>query len=242
MNTGIIASGISAATPYELGVNSAYDANNPNNSTSVPADGTSLSSITDLGRNGNNWTQSTGTAQPILKRNIINGQNVFRFSGNQYMTCPASANNNYTSGSSLTIVAIASTSNTSTVGRIFTKSNSGSGAAGYTAGKNLALSRFSSIGGQDADTSSNQWTLNTFGAYSYVYHSGLIDFYTNGSLVQSVAVAPPGSSTWQLILGANFNLSELWYGDIVALYVFFRQLSSWELYLINTYCRKRIGL
>lgn len=240
--------GFGSFTPAMLRVNTWWDANNPAGNGVIPTDGTQLSSITDLGLNGNTVTQATGANQILFKRNIINGQNVFRFSGSQFASCVNSANNNYVGP--LTIVAIAMPTGTLTPGggdtRIVSKGANLANLDGYgyglfTGGK----SSLTTWNIHDYSTTNEEWYLGEYAIQTVVYNSNFsVDFYTNGSFVQNLTAGSGFTQATQpLVFGAkNVSGGQAWQGDVIACFIFYRALTAAELNLMHAYCLARVGL
>lgn len=228
--------------PLDLGVNTVWDAANPNGNFIIPADGTALTSISDLGLNGNTVTQATGANQPIFKKGIVNNQNVFRFSANQYASIAGGSGNNY--NGVLSVFAIGMTTTATTSQHFLSKAPNPS-AGGYGIGCNLSSQAdFTIWNVVDVVGSTTLWVNSTFQVLGTVYKSdNSVDFYKNRSFIQNVAGSATTSSTAPLVFGAKTATgSDQWSGDFVAVFVFFRQLASWEINAMLNYCCCRIGL
>lgn len=228
--------------PQDLGVNTVWDAANPAGNLIIPADGTALSSISDLGLNGNTVVQATGTNQPIFKKNIVNGQNVFRFSGNQYASIAGGSGNNY--NGPLSVFAIGMTTAATTLQHFLSKTPNPS-TGGYGIGCNASSQADMTVWlVQDIVGSSTLWVNNTFQVLGVVYKSdNSVDFYKNRSFIQNVAGVATTASTAPFVFGAKTSSGvDQWSGDFSAVFIAFRQFATWEINAMLNYCCCRIGI
>lgn len=229
--------------PNDLGVNTAWDALNPAANGVIPADGTALSSISDLGLNGNTVTQATGTNQIIFKKNIINNQNAFRFSGNQYASIANGTGNSYSGPLSIFVIGMASTM-AAALHVISKAPNPTTGGYGVGSVITSGNSDMTIWGVQDIASSTCTWALNTYQVMGWVFKSdNSVDFYKNRTTTQNVAGSAMSASAAALVFGAKTATgTDQWQGDVLAAFIFFRQLAAWEIALMLNYCCIRIGI
>lgn len=232
--------------PTDLGVNIWVNGDNPlNDPGNIPADGTALANISDFSGKGNNFVQASGANQPVFKRNIINGRNVIRFSGNQFLTCANSAANSYSGA--MTVIATLTTTDVGTAdARLYTKGSFNLG-SGYGIARNFGRQRYNSFTATDYITTAAQFTVNVFQVFTSVLNSNWsVDFYKNGTFIENKTGNPQVASTNTLYLGAmnttGATVVQYWSGDLVELMIFFRVLSASELNRMHLYCKNKIGV
>jgi hypothetical protein len=223
--------------PADLGLDIIWDPLNLDKVAGYPADGSSVSSILDLGRSGNNLSQATGAAQPIFKRDIINGNPILRFSGAQWMSSPAGANNAY--AGAMSVFVVWSTPNTSPapIARTITKVSS------WTLSYVTEDIQFGLFAG-------GSYTADNIIANDTVYNTGTVfngstatDFYRNGELFTTVSAAGTMSGTASdLYFGSRDGTQHFITGDVGFLCVAYRALSSFEIGKLNTYLNIRFGV
>ena len=236
MSIGIIAS--SQFSPTYLSIDSWYSALNPNGDGSIPSDGAALSSVIDLGVKQNNMAQATVVNQPIYKRNIINGKNVFRCNGITFMSCAAGSGNNYSGP--MTIFYVCATAVTTTINAAIGKGGEFGGCAGTS-----NTFRFTTSGIKDYQTSGSQFTNNVFLVESMRFNSDFsVDFWKNGTAGDHITgtTAMTSNNGTFTIFSPNTTPAFAWNGDIVMIGIFFRALAANEMLLMNTYCKNLIGV
>lgn len=232
-----------AFRPERIGCNTIYDAANPLGNNTLPADGTALGTIADVGLNGNTATQSTGANQPIFKRNIINNQHVFRFSGAQIVSCPGSSSNNYVGPMSIFLITKINAS--ALYQHILCKQpNPATGGWGIGCDNSSPPQSFiTKWGVADYRSSSTLITSGAFCVLGYVLKSdNTVDFYKDRNFTQNVAISAPTASSAPLVFGALNTTTDPLTGDVVAIYLFYRQLTTSEINAMLHYCNARIGI
>lgn len=75
-----------------------FDSNDPAGNGVQPTNGSSISTLVDKSKNGNNLSQSTGSNQPIFNKNQFNGlaSILYTASSSQYLTGPVLSNTLHT--------------------------------------------------------------------------------------------------------------------------------------------------
>lgn len=222
------------------------DASNPNNNiASIPADGTALSTLTDL-TGLNTFNQATGAAQPIYKTAIVNGQNIIRFSGAQWMNCNNNSKNQFATNSSLSVFCIANSGAISGLNTNFfiNKGVFPSGGWGCYA-VNAALD----FGFVTTTKAQYECTTNVFSSSFKIYTalctqgSGSTTFYVNGASAETkTGTAGSVAYTGVVNFGSDNANTRTWNGDIQCVIVFYRLLSTNEFNAVINFLKSRLGI
>lgn len=231
-------SGLDGFLPIHIGVNSWYDTLNPLGDNSTPTDGSALSLIKDLGLNGNDVSQASGSAQPIFKRSIINNNHVFRVDGTKVMSAAGGPGNNY--NGPLTVLSIADTTQTSATTTLCGKS-----ASWVHSMDDVAQFRFTTPSIMDYDTTNAQYIANTFLVQTARFNSDFsVDFWKNRSFIQNVGgtTAMPSSTGPLYLFASNSTPTFAWNGDVIAFCIFFRALTNAEIMWMLNWASNRIGV
>lgn len=184
-------------------------------------DGDSVSTWTDLSGSGNNATQGTPANQPVLKKNIINGHSVIRFSSlPQYLTISSALLD--TAASDGTILIVSNYSSTPNNGVLLSTRD---GTSGDTRGWSLRY---------NASGTSVTYLHTAISAYtkSIVHRVNLIEVRRDGLNIEvglDGILGPPvvfgglNSSTGGIgtRIGGHFSsATSQFYGDIAEILIF----------------------
>jgi hypothetical protein len=220
------------------------DANDPFNNGTQPANGAAVSSWVDKSGTGNNFAQASGGAQPTYTVNSTGILSAVTFNGSsQYMTCPNSAGNAFSTTTSLTIFAVCLTTNANT-NHIIAKGAFPSG--GWAAYCNpTAYYSFVATNVNQYENAARLFTANSYQIYTAAFNSpaGVVSFSKNGGALSSVFGSPGSASNSQNVtLGVDNGLSRFWSGPIGEVIVYNRVISLAESVAVNLYLQNKWGL
>jgi hypothetical protein len=229
-----------------LNPNIFIDANNPNNNAaSIPTDGTALSTLTDL-TGLNTFTQATGAAQPTYKTAIINGQNIIRFAGAQWMNCNNNSKNQFAANSNLSIFCIANSNAISGFNTNFFVNKGVFPVGGYGSYAVNAALDFAFVATTKAQY---ECTTNVFSGTFKIYTalftaaSGSTAFYLNGGSAETkTGTTGSAASTAVVNFGSDQANLRTWNGDIQCVIVFYRLLNTNELNAVISFLKSRLGI
>ncbi len=222
------------------------DASNPNNNSgSIPTDGTALSTLTDL-TGLNTFTQAVGAAQPTYKTNIINGQNIIRFAGAQWMNCANNARNQFAANSSLSIFTIAASNAIGGLNNNYFINKGVFPTGGWGAYAANAALDFGFVATTKAQY---ECTTNVFSGTFKIYTAlftqgaGSTTFYVNGASAETkTGTAGSAASTAVVNFGSDQANTRTWNGDIQCIIVFYRLLNTNEFNAVISFLKSRLGI
>lgn len=211
-------------TPWDLQVDTYYDAHNPDGSGGYPANASALSSIADLGRKGNTQAQASGSLQPTFVRNAVNSYPGFNFSGAQSMSCAQSAGNTYVGSSSFFVLFSTTNAVPSPTQRLLTRVNT---FAVTQTTNTLLLSLF---GAGSYNAGGTPISNNTYYNTGYIYTNNVQTvFNIGGSVFSTISGAfTMASNTSDLYFGSRDNLQNFFSGVIPLIMWFQRATADWE--------------
>lgn len=223
-------------TPWDLQVDTWWSALNPDGAGGYPANGSSVSSLTDLGTKGNNLSQASGALQPTFTRSANGNFPAISFSGTQWMSCAASANNSYAGGKSSYGVWQCNASGTQ---RIVMKVLSWAYSAAST---NYNWNIWNSGSGVAATVTGNPISSGVYQSCTMIWNAGTdVTFYKNAASYQTITpfttLADVGVN--DLYLGTRDGTQQYMVGAITDWFVFFRVQSAWEISYMNFFERFR---
>ena len=216
-----------------------WDANNPNNSSSIPANNASITAWSDRGVTPNNLSQATGGNQFTYKTAVINGNNAMLLSGGQYML---GASETYAANASVSISALVQTSTIAAGTARFLSIKNGS--TGYGLGRSGANAIFTTFGISDFTTPSAVFVAGTWAVLTVTFQaSSAINFYLNSALVYNHLPGGSNASTATPCIGAESSTNLFWNGY---LQMIVRQVgvvwNTQQRLSIERYLRNRGGL
>lgn len=222
------------------------DATNPyNDNTNIPTDGTALSTLTDL-TGLNTFTQGTGAAQPIYKTGIVNGQNIIRFAGAQWMNCNNNAKNQFATNSDVSIFCIANSGAISGLNTNFIMNKGVFPTGGWGA---YAVNAALDFGFVTTTKQQYECTTNVFSSSFKIYtalltaSAGSTTFYVNGASSET-KTGTTGSVAYTGVVNFGSDLANLrtWNGDIQCVIVFYRLLNTNEFNAVISFLKSRLGI
>lgn len=203
------------------------------------ADGTAVSSWTDLSGNGLHATQGTGPNQPLLKTGIVNGHQVVRFDGsNDYLATSAPAISTKV-GTMAVICKMTTTQNSSPLTNGAIASNGLSFLTSYS-GTTKQIVRGGLAIDATATAADNNWDLLIIRSTADWY-----DFWSKGGApiksltAPAAAVITPTTST---IVGSYTTSALRFKGDIAEVITKGSALSLADLNHIVDYAAARYGI
>lgn len=223
-------------TPWDLQIDTYYDALNPDGQASYPASASAVSALTDLGKRGNNQSQPTGGLQPTYTRNANNNMPAISFNGSQWMSCAAGAGNAYQG--EMTILGLWEVTANGGTQRILTKILSWS----YSIlANNYNWNVWQSATGMNSATATNPIVNGTYQNCTINYNRGTdVTFYKDGaSLVTNAFTALNDAGVGDVYLCTRDGTQQYVTGAFQMLLTFFRELDAWELMYMNLWIKVR---
>lgn len=235
----MIAAFIRTLTPWDLGVDTMYDALNPAGDGTLPADGASMTNVADRGKRGNTQTQGNGSLQITWVKNAVNNLPAFNFSGSQWMSATDSVNNQAT-GPITVLTAFMTTSVAGVTQRLLTKLLTWSWSLSFD---NYSFTTWLSSTGFSALSTTSPVTANVWQRGDFLWNGSSVDFYKNSALNQNVALSNANSvSTNPLYFGTRDGSQGFVTGRCALQMVFFKALATWQRMHIQLYMKSRIGV
>lgn len=217
-----------------------YDLLNPDGNFSVFADDTLLDSLTDLSGNGNNQS-SSGSNRPTYKVAGINNRPALQFvaSNSNYMSAATNSSNEYAGA-----VTVGAVFKSIPVGaqRLLTKLLTWS--MSFNALNYMFTTWNSGGSGVSASGSGNPIVNNTTQVNIQMWDgSSSVDFYKNGTLLQTLALVNTTVVTTEpLYLGVRDGATQFFDGYFSKIFMCKRVLNSWEIYMTNLYLKIAAGV
>jgi hypothetical protein len=224
--------------PWDLQVDTMYDALNPVGDGMWPADGTSLATVADRGKRGNTQSQATAGTRPIFVKNANNNLPAFDFNGSQWMSAADSVNNQHTGPMSMlsafmTRVVVGSQ-------RLVTKLLSWSWSL-QTA--DYSFTTWAAGTGFSALSTGGSVTANVWQRGDYYWNGSNVDFIKNSTLYQNVALSNINSLTNNLLyFGSRDGTQGYFNGRCTTELTFFRNLATWERMHMQLFLKSRAGV
>lgn len=216
-----------------------WDANNPNNSSTIPANGASISAWQDLGTTPNNLIQAVPGSEFTYENPLINTNNGMLLSGSQYML---GSSESYSGNATVSISALVQTSTIAAGNATFLSIKNGS--AGYGIGRSGANGAFTAYGNMEYITTTPCFVANTWAVLTVIFQANAtINFYLNSASVYTLSTGPSIAATALLCMGAESTTAVFWAGYLQAV---IRQIgTAWntqQRLAIERYLRNRAGL
>jgi len=223
-------------TPWDLQVDTWWSALNPDGAGGYPANNTALSSLTDLGKRGNNLSQPTGLLQPLFKRSANGNFPAIDFSGAQWMSVAAGSGNSYQGGMSCYGIW---QNNASGTQRIVMKVLSWAYSA---ASANYNFNVWQSASGFAATVTGSPISAGVYQSCTMIYNRGTdVPFYKNSALYQTVTpfTALNDAGVLDLYFGSRDGTQQFMVGAITDYFMFYRIQAIWESNYMNFFERFR---
>jgi hypothetical protein len=204
------------------------------------ADGASIGSFTDLAAGGNHATQATGSFQPTLKLNIVNGKSVIRFDGDDSLAWP----NMFASATTGTIVVVMKSANDPSSSGQYCPWWLGNGTPAdathpWTSG---AAGIQETFGGNDASgIITAPSAANAFHIYAARSRTNEIEMRWNGAVFGGLNKSTAGFTTTPK-LGIN-RTGTIWFvGDIAEIFIYKSFLTNAQLDTLHAYLNAQYAI
>lgn len=222
-------------TPWDLQVDTWWSALNPDGAGAYPANASAVSSLHDLGKQGNNLSQANGALQPSFTRSANGTFPAISFNGTQWMSCGAGAGNSYQGAMSCYGIW---QNNASGTQRIVMKLTSWA----YSAqNANYVWNAWVSGSGVAAITTGGI-TAGTYQSCTMIYNRGTSAiFYKDAALFQTITpyTALNDAGVGDLYFGSRDGAQQYVTGAVTDYFMFYRLQADWEIALMNFFLRFR---
>lgn len=221
-------------------------------SSTVVSSAGAVSQWNDKSGNGYNLTQSTGSAKPITGDTTVNGRNVLRFAGGDWMRSTGSTNLNV--GNVTVFTVFGETASTDFAGIIAALDNSSNdytslNAFSVSTAQNPAIYRFERNGNSQYGFVAGS-KPSTFGIYStQAYSSGLMQSWYNGNTASSGTITGTfGIASAGFLVGARWlnggvsTSGRSLIGSIAEIIIYPRTLNTPEMSSVHNYLKNKWGI
>src|SRR5574337_1977026 len=192
-------------SPTNIGIDRWFNAFSLSGDFSRPANGASVSSAYDLGKQAENVTQITPATQPTFVSNAINGAPSLAFNGSQYLSAANSSKNNY--AGECAVFALVKLSDATVARRFLSHGSTGGISVGNRQSPNLLKYDLTCNNVLDVFTATDYWVVGSYQVYAAILKNNAgswsVDFYRNGVFLENIATSAPVSSSSSYYIGAR---------------------------------------
>ena len=207
---------------------------------SQPEDNEQISSWTDKSSNGYVYSQGDSSRRPWHRTNIINGQPVVRFDGNDYMSNPA--DNPFPLGNGEYCVFAVFAPASDIVSNLFF---AGSGATdqAFFLRHQPTLALTDGWWNSNATSPNNSLSIGTFSLVRTQYNAVTgRKLYINSQLVATNTSVTKNTATGTTYIGSQLAGQNAFHGDLAELIICSRDLTPTEITTIESYLKNKYGL